>query len=538
MDAIKVTDPAKTATDTVLLAHLARQGVDKDYVELASDYDQAVKGQTSPYAKFYRDRQSDKQFAVISQLPMVDHAGKTVEVGWQKTSDGYTSKNNLFQADVKGLELTLTVRGDQPDGRKRGQQATARPQLFLNDVEQKPVSENAALLSVDPLNENYNDNTLEWDYGVCKRRLRVIEGRLLGAWEFTANPGGDVKIVYNQQSGFKLKLGYYAVNDDTEFISAAAFSEADYPLTVSDSATFYPDADPETSTVDGYPYHTQATDWATLKAGAGSAADDSSTSAWAALRTTTSPNFYRIYRAIFLFSVSLPTGAVISAATFSVYKKSSVDDNNCAPTLNVYASNPASNTALVASDFTSLGSTKLCNTDITYAGFAAGYNDFVLNATGLAAIPVSGIAKLGLRESTYDGGSSTPTWYAASVTSGFNPYTAEQGSGYKPKLVIEYYVVEAKTSGDSGGGTETTPARNIGVTQTGAGTEASARTAALTRSDSGSGTEVGGLLKGLNCQDTGGGADKVRLLAEKAGFDLKLPAHQGRVDISHKEVKI
>ncbi len=34
----KVTDPAKIVTDPVLLSALARQGVDKDYVEFYQDY--------------------------------------------------------------------------------------------------------------------------------------------------------------------------------------------------------------------------------------------------------------------------------------------------------------------------------------------------------------------------------------------------------------------------------------------------------------------------------------------------------------------
>jgi hypothetical protein len=68
----------------------------------------------------------------------------------------------------------------------------------------------------------------------------------------------------------------------------------------------------------------------------------------------------------------------------------------------VYASNPAANDALQASDFATLGNTELSNI-IAYADFAIdGWNTFTLNAAGRAAISKTGVTKLGLRNANYD----------------------------------------------------------------------------------------------------------------------------------------
>ena len=163
MELLKVADLAKRVTDPVMLAALARQGIDQDYVELQNDYAPRSRGKGySPYSKLYRDLNSDNQFMVVSGLPMVDADGKPVKVGWEANGNGFASRSNLFTVEVDDLETTLSVHNEQPDGRKAGHKATYRPRLFLDGVEQVPVSGNATLLATDPLNGNYSGNTLEW----------------------------------------------------------------------------------------------------------------------------------------------------------------------------------------------------------------------------------------------------------------------------------------------------------------------------------------------------------------------------------------
>lgn len=211
--------------------------------------------------------------------------------------------------------------------------------------------------------------------------------------------------------------------------------------------TAYPDANVETTSVDGGASHELSAGsgitWANLIAAVGSASQDSSSGSQLVAWTcdTVTDRYRKLERSIFLFDTSaLPDDASIVSAVFSVYGYTKVNEGSWADVkLNVYSSAPASNVALVGGDFDSLGATKLCDTDVTYTNFdATGYNDFILNATGLALISKIGITKLGLREVTYDVGGSTPTWGSGDrlILNGY--FADKSGSQYHPKLVITY----------------------------------------------------------------------------------------------------
>jgi len=246
----KVTNPDKIVTDEPLLKRLAEQGIDKDYVEFTQDYAPRSLGKEhSPYAKFYRDLKSNKRFMVVSGLPMVDDTGTPIVPSLYLDSfDGSIKvKNNLFELKIKGLDTKITVKNDQPDGKLTGQTLEFKPQFYLNNKEIKVKAATGVLLPIDPINANYTNNTMEWDFRIALRRVRVIEGAFIGSWVFSSNPGSDIRITYNQKGDFKLKLGQYATDTDTEVIPASAFvtdefgQPRQYPFTVSDSATFYPE---------------------------------------------------------------------------------------------------------------------------------------------------------------------------------------------------------------------------------------------------------------------------------------------------------
>ena len=67
----KVTDPLKVVTDEVVLNEIAKQGIDKDYVEFYEDY-----SAEHPFAKIYKDKKSDKFFQAISILPKARKEGQ------------------------------------------------------------------------------------------------------------------------------------------------------------------------------------------------------------------------------------------------------------------------------------------------------------------------------------------------------------------------------------------------------------------------------------------------------------------------------
>jgi len=219
-----------------------------------------------------------------------------------------------------------------------------------------------------------------------------------------------------------------------------------------DTLTVYPDAHTETNTVDGVVIHAQnLMTWANLVAAAGNYfIDDSTTAYWCEARAGSNNNTWQqITRGILLFKTSdLTADAVISAATLSIYGDAGNlknDPFSATPDINIYSSAPASDTALANGDYDSLGSTAFA-TAITYANWAANYNVFTFNATGIAAISKTGISKFGTRNANHDVANSAPTWATGGVRYYLSGYTADYtGTTKDPKLVVTYSTSEAFT---------------------------------------------------------------------------------------------
>jgi hypothetical protein len=210
-----------------------------------------------------------------------------------------------------------------------------------------------------------------------------------------------------------------------------------------DSATHYPDPNPEATSVDGYVYrYVTGSTWASLRDGDGNAVNagygwfyptyldpGSSSGLWDL-----------ILRSFFLFDTSaIGAGYTVDAATCSLYGMSGTDGGNFAPSANIYASNPASNTALVNADYAAVSRVPFSD-PISYASYSiSAYNDFAFNAAGLAAIDPEGISKFSA-QSIADATDTEPTW---SVNA--NSYTRARSAEYTgttqdPKLVVTYTV--------------------------------------------------------------------------------------------------
>jgi hypothetical protein len=212
--------------------------------------------------------------------------------------------------------------------------------------------------------------------------------------------------------------------------------------------TVNPNADPESTTIDGQVQQTYSAgsgqSWATIRNAAGSGfRDNVSPENIIYIASDSGSNNWKIMeRSIFLFDTSaLTSAASVSAATFSIFGNGKTDPQGWTPNVNLYASTPASNTGLANGDFAQIGSTAYCNTPISYSGFStSAYNDFALNSTGIAAVSLTSITKLGLRNANYDVANVSPTW-AASMDSQIDCLFAENtGTASDPKLVITYNV--------------------------------------------------------------------------------------------------
>ena len=158
----------------------------------------------------------------------------------------------------------------------------------------------------------------------------------------------------------------------------------------STTSTFYPDANPESTSVDGYVARTGVDEtFSTIRGGAGTTANDSDNDEGYAtlIASTTSNQYAQMFRSIVLFDTSsIPDGDTISSATISFYgnfKFNGLGSTNLE--MDVTASTPAANTSLVAADYQQLGSTSFGS--VSYASYSTtGYNDITLNSSGLADI--------------------------------------------------------------------------------------------------------------------------------------------------------
>jgi hypothetical protein len=143
-------------------------------------------------------------------------------------------------------------------------------------------------------------------------------------------------------------------------------------------------------------------------------------------------------RAVFTFDTSaIPDTDVISSATLWIYGSAKSDDGTAiAPDINVYDATPSTNYNFAAANFGQIGATAL-STAITYAGWSTtGYNDFVLNASGLGSISTSGITRLGTRNANYDVANVVPAW-SANTSHFITGYLAQEaGTSKDPKLVV------------------------------------------------------------------------------------------------------
>jgi len=171
---------------------------------------------------------------------------------------------------------------------------------------------------------------------------------------------------------------------------------------------FYPDAHPETTSVDGHVFRTPPANdknWVNVHDGAGTGYNDSSATTLTRFYVLIGPvRWQYIYRSILLFDTSsIPADKTIHAAELRIhgYAKS-VAAYWPDWALVVVSSNPASNHQLIAADYQALGIVALSDTIHIPAFDAAGHNTFTFNAAGLAAIIKGGITKLGIRENAYD----------------------------------------------------------------------------------------------------------------------------------------
>ena len=229
------------------------------------------------------------------------------------------------------------------------------------------------------------------------------------------------------------------------------------------TSTFYPDADPETTSVDGRTrYDGNGVTWATFQAADGGSASDVGTELYAYLAAWSVSNQWDLNdKTHFLFdSSSIPDTDVISSATFSLYG-TGTNNNPLTLSLNVYSTNPASNTAIAAGDHDTVGTTAFSTAKAQSTITAAAYYDWALNASGLTNVSKTGVSKFGFSYTNLPE-NVEPTWSSLAENSWGHYHADQTGTANDPKLVVVHGVADLSINvNDTLSITESTTLSNI-----------------------------------------------------------------------------
>lgn len=215
--------------------------------------------------------------------------------------------------------------------------------------------------------------------------------------------------------------------------------------------TVNPDANPETTTVDGYAdQNTAQSSFATLRGGSGNVASDTAgaNQTFIVIQNTapdTTNQWTVIRRAFTLFDTSAIGAGTITPGGNTISAYITATGNDFSQSADVCLTAPASNTALVNSDYANVTFTRQATGIGISSLTTSAYNDFTLNGTGESNIQTSGVTKFGFLCSG-DMDNTAPSWGAPTKQSYFNGNFSDAGSN-KPKLTIIYTPAPATGGG-------------------------------------------------------------------------------------------
>jgi len=317
--------------------------------------------------------------ARISQAPIYNDDGSLVDCSWHYTAGlkggigTYSIINNVFSATVTGSAISTTY---------HGQTMSWNPVVYVDSTEYKALGE-VKVLAVDPINENYINNTLEWDYGVCVRRVRVIEGLIQETFVFKENPHGTVWIRDNSEKskGFTYAIAPYAYDSATPMpnslvineykqVMASEFDriekEGEYPVTIDPTTQYI------TSASDGWVYNSNAV-WNTAWTATTGTVLNTTIYSDIGMMTVLNP---AVYRSVFYFDTSaIPDSATITSANISLYGQ----DDRSTYDFNISITNGQStypHDPLATGDYNKANYTGLGNAGFNTSGYSiTGYNN-------------------------------------------------------------------------------------------------------------------------------------------------------------------
>jgi len=213
--------------------------------------------------------------------------------------------------------------------------------------------------------------------------------------------------------------------------------------------------------------------WSGIRnASEGTEADDSSTAITVQLANANISNRYtRLSRSFLMFDTSgLPDDCIIASTTLSMYGRSNSKEDGMGLgnnfDVNIFSATTGSNTSITTDDYDEVGTTAF-STAINYSNLSvSGYNDWVLNTSGLSNISTTGISKFSTCSDYYDRTDNAPPASPPADCTTISFYSSEQeGLSCDPKLTVTYIIEDTPTynltiSGTTDGSV-TTPGEGI-----------------------------------------------------------------------------
>lgn len=344
---------------------------------------------------------------------------------WLTDGKVYWTDDNVYFASVVGSEVKITY---------DDKSMVYNPTITLGGEVYKPLFQLPVILPTDSMNENYSNNVLQWDYGVFKRQLRIIEGMLQEFYIFYTNPHGDFSVDNNAKvdAGFsglmpmsaKDAAGYHLAITNNTTILAPEFDKATYPVVVDPDVTY------NGASYDGFIWSDQD-EWDYVRDdnwGDSWWSDQSEWEATGCYGNDGYPYEYYIGRSFFYFDTSaLPDDCEISAATIK---------------LRTY-----SNYGFLVE--IQQGTQGIPGDDYDYDNFSgsmfdsnicgSGYNEFDLTGAELNSISKTGYSKYCVRDyRDYDDNEPNGDYWTGW-------YFSEKGAGYYPQIEITYTATETPT---------------------------------------------------------------------------------------------
>ena len=222
---------------------------------------------------------------------------------------------------------------------------------------------------------------------------------------------------------------------------------------------FEPDADVETSSVDGFVGRLADGAWATIRGSAGDQSSDAAGLIIDIAATTTTDVWDFIRRSIMLFDISsIPVGQTIQGVALEARPTTVPQETLAGQSIVVVSASPATDTALVDADYNvaNFGMATPLSDTVTLASLTDGLPFFhIFNADGVAHVQTAAdgddIVKLGhVMES--DRADVEPTWGSADVAR-IQLGSAEESPGDTPyRLIVTYGDPAAGAVGSVGGG--------------------------------------------------------------------------------------